>query len=97
MENKKENNKKGKMTMERLARMMADGFEEISGKVATKEDLTEVKSKLAEHDKRFSKLEYKIDEVKDAVERLEESDILNLQKRVQVLEKAVRALAKQVS
>ena len=86
MENKKEN-KKGKMTLEKLAGMVARGFDRTTA------DSFEVKGKLAEHDRRFDKLEYKIDEVKDALERLEESDILNLQKRVQILEKAVRALA----
>jgi predicted nuclease with TOPRIM domain len=93
MENKKENNN-GKMTLDKLAGMVARGF----GR--TTSDLVEVKNKLrehdrrfSEHDKRFDKLEFKIDEVQDALERLEESDILNLQKRVQILEKAVRALA----
>lgn len=93
MGNKKES-KNSKMTLEKLARMVARGFDK------TTSDLTEVKNKLgehdgrfSEHDKRFDKVEFKIDEVKDALERLEESDILNLQKKVQILEKAVRALA----
>ena len=83
-----------KMTLEKLAGMIVRGFDK------TTTDLSEIKDKLEEHDrkflehdKRFDKLEYKIDNVKDALERLEESDILNLQKRVQILEKAVRALA----
>lgn len=96
MRNEKEN-KDGKMTLEKLARMVAGGFD----KTATKEDLkgVEVKiwSKLSEHDARFGKLEYQIDEVHDILKRFEENDILNLQKRVQILEKAVRSLATQKS
>ena len=90
MKNGKEN-KKGKMTLDRLAGMVARGFE----KTATKEDLKEVKNKLAEHDARFGKLEYQVDEMYDILKRFEENDILNLQKRVQILEKAVRSLAGQ--
>ncbi|MEK7138954.1 MAG: hypothetical protein AAB799_02120 [Patescibacteria group bacterium] len=89
MVSKKENNN-GNMTLEKLAGMVARGFDR------TTSDISEVKVKLSEHDKRFDKLEYQIDEVKDALERLEESDVLNLQKRVQILEKAVRSLASQV-
>lgn len=86
MENRKEN-KKGKMTLDKLARMVGDGFNEATEKT------NRIENKLSEHDKRFDTLEFKVDEVKDTIERLEESDILNLQKRVQVLEKAVRTLA----
>lgn len=86
MENKKENKNK-KMTLDKLAGMVARGFNK------TASDILEIKVKLSEHDRRFDKVEFKIDEVKDALERLEESDILNLQRRVQILEKAVRALA----
>ena len=89
MVSKKENNN-GNITLEKLAGMVARGFDR------TTSDISEVKVKLSEHDKRFDKLEYQIDEVKDALERLEESDVLNLQKRVQILEKAVRSLASQV-
>jgi len=86
MENKKEN-KNVKITLEKLAGMVARGFDRTTA------DLFEVKNKLSEHDKRFNKLEFHIDEVKDILEHFEENDILNLQKRVQALEKAVRALA----
>lgn len=88
MKNKKN---KGKMTLEKLARMVGDGFNEATEKI------DRIENKLSEHDKRFDKFEYKVDEIKDAVERLEESDILNLQKRVQILEKAVKALVSQIS
>ena len=86
MENKKED-KNGKITLEKLAGMVARGFDR------TTSDLFEVKNKLSEHDKRFNKLEFQVDEVHDILKCFEENDILNLQKRVQILEKAVRALA----
>ena len=76
-------------------------FDELSGMIAkgfdntvNKHDFSDFRSNT---NKRFDKLEFKIDEVKDALECLEESDVLNLQKRVQILEKAVRALAGQAS
>ncbi len=88
MENKKEN-KNGKITLEKLAGMVARGFDRTTA------DLFEVKNKLSEHDKRFNKLEFQVDEMYDILKHFEENDILNLQKRVQILEKAVRALAGQ--
>lgn len=96
MENKKES-KNSRMTLEKLAGMVARGFDKTTSDISgVKSDISEIKIKLLEHDKRFDKVEFKIDEVKDALERLEESDILNLQKRVQILEKAVRALVSQL-
>ena len=96
MKNKKEN-KNGKMTLEKLAVMVARGFEGTDKKFeGIDKRLDRVEAKLSEHDRRFSKLEYQIDEVKEIVERFEKSDILNLQKRVQILERAVRVLSKQV-
>lgn len=97
MENKKES-KNSKMTLDKLAGMVARGFDKTTTDISeVKLDISGIKIKLSEHDKRFDKMEFKIDEVKDALERLEESDILNLQKRVQILEKALRALASQAS
>ena len=97
MENKKES-KNSKMTLEKLASMVARGFDKTTSDTSEiKSDVSEIKLKLSDHYKRFDKLEFKIDEVKDALGRLEESDVLNLQKRVQILEKAVRALAGQLS
>lgn len=76
--------KNGKMTLEKLARMMADGFGEVNGNMNTR---------FSAVDKRLGKIEYQVDEAHDILKRFEENDILNLQKRVQILEKAVRALA----
>ncbi len=84
-------------TLDDLANMVARGFENA----ATKGDLKDLEVKLGNRidgiDKRLGKVEYQVDEVYDILKRFEENDILNLQKRVQVLEKAVRSLAGQTS
>jgi len=86
MENKKEN-KNGKMTLEKLARMVAKGF------VRTDKRFDNIDTELNDVRNRLVKVEFQVDEVYDILKRFEENDILNLQKRVQILEKAVRALA----
>ena len=83
-------------TLNDLAHMVASGFESVEEKMATKEDLKEVKVKLVEHDMRFGKLEFKIDEMHDILNRFEEGDILDLQKRIKILERTVKAIAKQL-
>jgi predicted nucleic acid-binding Zn-ribbon protein len=86
MENKKEN-KNEKMTLEKLAGMVARGFARTDKRFDSLDtELHDVKSRLG-------KVEFQVDEVHDILKRFEENDILNLQKRVQILEKAVRALA----
>jgi len=86
MENKKEN-KNGKITLEKLAGMVASGFGQTDKRFDSLDtEFYDVKSRLG-------KVEYQVDEVHDILKRFEENDILNLQKRVQILEKAVRALA----
>lgn len=89
--------KNKKVTLEDLAGMVASGFEsvdkrfdEIEIKIATKEELSKLEQKV-------SKIDFRLDEVYDILQRFEENDILNLQKRVQILEKAVRTIAKQMS
>ena len=80
---KKDNNG---VTLDDLANMIAKGFENT----VNKQDFNDFKSDV---NKRLGKLEFQVDEVHDILKRFEENDILNLQKRVQILEKAVRALA----
>lgn len=91
----KENNKG--TTLDGLANMVARGFEgvdkkfeDIEKKMVTKEEFN---TRIGSLEKKVDKLDYQMDEVYDILKRFEENDILNLQKRVQVLEKAVRALA----
>ena len=81
-------NNKG-ITLDELANMVARGFEGVDKKfesVATKEDVRTI-------EKRLGRVEFQVDEIYDILKHFEENDILNLQKRVQILEKAVRALA----
>lgn len=85
-----ENKENKKMTLDKLAVMVARGFE----KTATKEDIKDVNQRINKVDKRLGKVEYQVEEAHDILKRFEENDILNLQKRVQILEKAVRAMSK---
>lgn len=87
------------VTLDELANMVARGFENT----ATKRDISDVNLRMDGLDlrmdnleKKVDKLDYQVSEVYDILKRFEESDILNLQKRVQTLEKAVRSLASQL-
>ena len=82
------------ITLDQLAGMVSRRFDEIEGKMVTK---NEFNARLGSLEKKVDKLDYQASEVYDILKRFEENDILNLQKRVQILEKAVRALAGQTS
>ena len=86
-----ENRKNKKLTIEDLAGMVARGFDKSDKKFDSLEYV------LKDMNKRLGNVEYQVDEAYDILKRFEENDILNLQKRVQILEKAVRALAGQSS
>ena len=86
------NNNKG-TTLDDLANMVAMGFENTATKDDLKELRLELKGDIYGLAKKVDKLDFQMDEVHDILKRFEENDILNLQKRVQILEKAVRALA----
>lgn len=87
----KENNKG--TTLDGLAHMVAKGFDDIEKRMVTKDEFN---SRLGSLEKKVDKLDYQVSEVYDILKRFEENDILNLQKRVQILEKAVRAMSKQL-
>lgn len=57
-------NKDGKMTLEKIGRMVADGFGEVNEKMATKE---EMRSGFQEVNQRLGKLEYRVNEVYEIV------------------------------
>ena len=84
-----EKSKKQKITTEDLAGMVARGFEKSDKR------FDELSFELKDIKQQFNKLDFKVDEMYDILKHFEENDILNLQKRVQILEKAVRALASQ--
>ena len=82
------------MTLDKLAKMVASGFESvekrfesIEQRMATKEDLHRLEQKV-------SRLDLRVEEVHDIVTGLETGSIFNLQKRVKVLEKSVRAISR---
>lgn len=91
-----EKEKNEKMTLDKLAVMVARGFEKTASKEDLKEVETRMRSKLEEHDTRFGKLEYRIDEIHEILNRFEEGDIMDLQKRIKILERAVKAMSKQL-
>ena len=86
------NNNKG-TTLDDLANMVARGFENTATKDDLKELRLELKGDIYGLAKKVDKLDFQMDEVHDILKRFEENDILNLQKRVQILKKTVRALA----
>lgn len=92
------------MTLDKLAQMVARGFE----KTATKEELTgleervktgfeNIDERLTGVEQRLGKVENGIDEMHEILTRFEEGDILDLQKRIKILERAVKAISKQIS
>ncbi|PIR41772.1 MAG: hypothetical protein COV30_01905 [Candidatus Yanofskybacteria bacterium CG10_big_fil_rev_8_21_14_0_10_37_15] len=81
-------NNKG-TTLDELANMIAKGFGEVDLKfeaLASRDELFAVEKRL---EKKLSKMGYQLEGLRD----FEEVEVLDLQKRVQILEKAVRALA----
>lgn len=82
--------RQNKITIDKLADMVATGFEGVDKKFEVMaSDISELKSKV-------SKIDYRLDEVYEIVVHLEEGEIMDLQKRVGVLEKTVKGFAKQV-
>lgn len=91
-------------TLDDLANMVARGFkgvdkkfEDIERKMVTKDEFNSFKGEFYSLSKKVDKLDYQTEEVYDIFKHFEENDILNLQKRVQILKKAVRSLAGQTS
>lgn len=85
------------MTLDKLADMVAAGFEHATNDInELKSDVGELKSDVGELKSKVSKIDYRLDEVYDIVVRLEEGEILDLQKRMGALEKTVKGFAKQL-
>ena len=82
---------KNKITIEKLATIIAKGFENT----ATKDDITRIEEKMATKDDLADlerKLSAKIEAIDEKTDTLEEVDVRDLQKRVYVLEKDVKHL-----
>jgi predicted nucleotide-binding protein (sugar kinase/HSP70/actin superfamily) len=88
---------KNKATLDTLAQMVAKGFENTATKIELKE--LEAKMDLGFDDlgKKIEKVDSRVDEVYEILARFEEGDILDLQKRIKILERAVKALSRQFS
>ena len=98
MENKKEKNKDGKITLEKLARMVLERVDEskveIKHEMNTRFDKVEIRlgsveERLDRVEHKLSKVDYRVEEVYDILVS-EEKQVLDLQKRVGTLEKAVQ-------
>ena len=102
-------NKNSKMTLDKLARMMADNFSEI--KTELKGDIKSLEGNLKSLearmvtgfesvDERLDRVEQKLGKVENRVEGVrdilvsEEKQVLDLQKRTGVLEKTARTAGK---
>lgn len=79
---------KNKMTIEELAIIIAKGFNDIEHRMATKQDLADLRQSL---EKKIDRLDFKIDNLAEIVQQLDEVDIRELQHRVMVLEKKFRS------
>ena len=76
-------------TLDDLANMVAVGFEQT----ATKEEMN---LGFRELDRKISKIDSRADDIYEILARFEEGDILDLQRRIKILERAVRALGKHI-
>ena len=88
---------KDKMTIEKLATMVAEGFSHMATKddlknLATKDDIKELRFDLESTERRLGAKTEEIDEKADTIE---EVDVRDLQKRVYGLEKDVKHLKQQ--
>lgn len=93
MENKKEN-KNSKMTLEKLARITLNGLNEVRGEMkdgfkVVNIRLGSVEERLDRVEQKLGKVEYRVEEVHDILVS-EEKQVLDLQKRVGVLERATK-------
>lgn len=77
------------MTIEGLAAMIAKGFDNT----ASKEDIGRVDNRLNGLEKKVDKIDFRVDELHDILARFEEGDILDLQKRIKILERIVRSIS----
>jgi len=77
-----------RMTLDHLAGMMTRRFDGVDKR------LDAVDARLGSVEGRLSAVEHTVGEVREIVGNLEEGEVLDLQKRVQTLERSVKALAK---
>jgi len=84
------------VTLNDLAKMVARGFENVPTKQEVNNRFDIIDSKFSVVDNRLGKLEYKVDEIFEILQRFEEGDILDLQQRIKILERTVKAMSKKL-
>ena len=90
-------NKIKSTTLDDLVNMVAKRFEGVDKRFESADKrFDKIEHELGDVKQRLGKIEYHVDEAHDILKRFEETDILNLQKRVQILEKVVRSLSTQI-
>ena len=84
------------MTIEKLAEMVAKGFEKTATKNDIKELRSELKSDMANLEQKLDnterRLTAKIEAIDEKVDTLEEVDVRDIQRRVFILEKDVKQI-----
>ncbi len=76
-----------------MANMVASGFESIEQRVATKEEMS---IGFREINQRIAKVDSRVDDIYEILTRFEEGDILDLQNRIKILERTVKAMSKRL-
>ena len=85
------------MTLDKLANMVAGGFADMDKRFENVPTKAGVNFRFDELDRKIEKVAERTSELYAMLMRLEEEDILNLQRRVRVLERAVKILSKQAA
>ena len=92
-------NNKG-TTLDDLANMVARGFEGVEQRMATKEEMATTKEEMnagfREVNQRMAKVDSRVDDIYEILTRFEEGDILDLQNRIKILERTVKAMSKRL-
>ena len=85
------------ITLDDLALMVAKGFEHTASDLdIVKQDVSGLKQDMTEVKQKVSRLDYRIEEMHEILTRFEEGDILDLHKRIKILERTVRAMSKYI-
>jgi len=85
-----------KTTLDDLAGMVAKGFDSVEQRIDSVEQRMVTKDEFRSLESRVGKMDAKIDDIYDILARFEEGDILDLQKRVKILERTVKAMSKHI-
>ena len=83
-----------------MANMVARGFEGVEQRMATKEEMATTKEEMnagfREVNQRIAKVDSRVDDIYEILTRFEEGDILDLQNRIKILERTVKAMSKRL-